>query len=529
MALRIIFRTARSAVLEITDGGKYNTNRLYEVWVNGAFAKTTDKVITNLFGLQPKTEYHVEVRPAGGPLSHVSEDGTKLAAAADEGRHVVSFSTEYESVTLDIRDFGAVGDGRTDNTLFIQTAFALCPPDGRVLIPKGVYKFRTLLLRSDLNVCLERGAVLSAFTDPEKLPILPGVVQYWNEKEELNPGTWEGNPLPCYTGLVSGYGVKNVLLYGEGIIDGCGSKETWWQKDYVRRKSLPARPRLFFLNRCSHVTVQGLTFTNSPSWTIHPYFSDHLVFYGTNVKNPPDSPNTDGLDPESSSEIRILGMHFSLGDDCIAIKSGKIYMGMRYGTPSSGIQIRHCLLAEGHGSVTIGSEMAGGVNNVLVEDCLFDHTDRGLRIKTRRGRGERAIVDKITFRNITMKGVLTPVVVNCFYFCDPDGHTSYVQDRKPYPVDERTPQICTLTFEHLDCTDCQAQAVWIEGLPEQMVEKVTIKDAHFAFAEDPEPAVPAMAEGVEPCVRHGIFASNVEKLSIRNVTIKGHEGRGIDV
>ncbi len=512
MAAKVIYRTARSAVLEIADGGKYHTLQPYELWVNGVYFSTTDTVITNLFGLKPQTGYRLQIRPAGGS-SPAGEDGADSVT--------LSFETEYESATINVRDFGAKGDGESDDTLFLQTAVELCPKDGRVLVPEGVYKFRTLFLRSGLTMCLEKGAVLSAYTQEDKLPLLPGVVQCWDEKHEINPGTWEGNPLPCHTGIVAGYGVSNVLLYGEGRIDGCAGPQNWWRKDRV--KKLPARPRLFFLNRCSHVTVQGLTFCNSPSWTIHPYFSDHLDFFGTRVENPEISPNTDGLDPESSRGIRIYGMRFSLGDDCIAIKSGKIYMGMRYGTPSSNIQIRHCLLEKGHGAVTIGSEMAGGVNNVLVEDCVFSHTDRGLRIKTRRGRGENAVVDLVTFRNIGMDHVGAPVVVNCFYYCDPDGHSSFVQDRSPRPVDESTPWIRRLDFENLDCRDCRWQAVWVEGLPERKVERVSLVNCRFDFSPEADEGIPAMTEGVRPISRGPIHASNVAELILRQVSVEGQE------
>ena len=103
-------------------------------------------------------------------------------------------------------------------------------------------------------------------------------------------------------------------------------------------------------------------------------------------------------------------------------------MGKTYKSPSRNITIRHSLLMRGHGSITIGSEIAGGAKNVLIENCVFDGTDRGLRIKTRRGRGKDSVIDDITFRDIEMKGVLTPVVVNSFYFCDPDRHSHYFQN-----------------------------------------------------------------------------------------------------
>ena len=116
-------------------------------------------------------------------------------------------------------------------------------------------------------------------------------------------------------------------------------------------------------------------------------------------------------------------------------------MGRKYKRPCRDLTIRQCCMRDGHGSITIGSEMAGGVRNLTVKDCLFLHTDRGLRIKTRRGRGKDDILDEIIFENIRMDHVMTPFVVNCFYYCDPDGHTDYVQTKEALPVDERTPEI----------------------------------------------------------------------------------------
>ena len=170
------------------------------------------------------------------------------------------------------------------------------------------------------------------------------------------------------------------------------------------------------MNHCKNIVLHGITVKNSPSWNIHPYFSEDLQFIGISVLGPKDSPNTDGLDPESCKNVDIIGVYFSVGDDCIAIKSGKIYMGAKYKTPSENLTIRQCCMRDGHGSITIGSEMAGGVKNLNVENCLFLHTDRGLRIKTRRGRGKDAIVTGIRFENIIMDHVMTPVVMNSFLF-----------------------------------------------------------------------------------------------------------------
>lgn len=351
-----IMNTARSAVIEIRDGGRYFTKHPYRILVNGREALTTEKTITSLFSLKPDAEQHVEVF-----------DGEEKAGE-------VRFRTDYEYVTLDVRRFGAKGDGVSDDTHFIQAAILACPENSRVLFPEGIYRITSLFLKSHTRMELAEGAELRAFTQPEKFPVFPGTIESYDETEDYNLGSWEGNPLPMYTSIICGVGVEDVVIYGKGRINGNASKENWWKspKDYKE----VFRPRLFFINRCKDITLQGVTCCNSPAWTLHPYFSENLSFLDLEVLNPSDSPNTDGLDPESCKNVEILGVRFSLGDDCIAVKSGKIYMGKKHKTPSENIRIRQCLMEDGHGAVTLGSEMAGGVVNLTVEDCIFRHTDR---------------------------------------------------------------------------------------------------------------------------------------------------------
>ena len=200
---------------------------------------------------------------------------------------------------------------------------------------------------------------------------------------------------------------------------------------------------------------------------------------------------------------------------------------MTHKRPSENILIHQCLMENGHGAVTIGSEMAGGVKNLTVEECMFRHTDRGLRIKTRRGRGEDAVLDKITFRNIDMDHVMTPFVVNSFYFCDPDGKTEYVQSREAMPVDERTPYIKRMDFENIHARNCHVAAAYFDGLPERKIEEIRLENITVTYAENPKCDVPAMSAGVEPCSRKGIWANNVKKLRLKNVSVTGQEGEAV--
>ena len=176
-------------------------------------------------------------------------------------------------------------------------------------------------------------------------------------------------------------------------------------------------------------------------------------------------------------------------------------------------------MEDGHGAVTVGSEAAAGIRELVVERCFFARTDRGLRVKTRRGRGRDSIMDNIIFRDIDMDGVVTPFVVNSFYFCDSDGKSDYVQDRSPLPVDERTPLIKRLVFERIHAVNSHYAAGWIEGLPEQPIEEIILRDIDVSFAEDAGKGVPAMALNVPECTREGFIVKNCINFVQENVII----------
>lgn len=504
MKLALEWLTARCAVVSIQDGGLYHTEMTYRLTLNGAPYGTTGQVITPVFGLAPDTTYTLGVE---------GEEGT--------GEHL-AFHTPYEYVTLDIRAFGAQGDGETNDTAAIQAAIMACPKDSRVLIPEGRYRVSHLFLKDGLRLELGKGAVLEGIPQREGLPILPGMIESTDEKQEYNLGSWEGNPLPMYASLLTGLGAKDVAVYGPGVLDGKAAPDNWW-KD-AKKLNRAWRPRMVFLNRCEDVTLVGLTVQNSPSWHIHPYFSKRVRLLGLHIISPQDSPNTDGIDPESSQHVEMKGIRFSLGDDCVALKSGKRYMGDTYGVPCQGVHIAHCEMGDGHGAVTLGSEMSGGIRDVLVEHCYFHDTDRGLRIKTRRGRGKNAVIDGIRFSHIRMQNVKTPFAVNCFYFCDPDGRAAYVQDRALCAVQPDTPQIGSLIFEDIHCTDCHAAATYFLGLPERPIGFIAMKDVDIAFADKPIPEVPIMTVGMEPCIGLGLWAENVDTLKLENVHIQGATG-----
>lgn len=378
MELVLVTNTARSAVVELTEAGKYYSEKEYDIYVNGEHFAHTDKQITSLYGFKPDTEYEITA----------VYDGKEYGP--------VVFRTDYEFVTLNVRDFGAYGDGKHDDTNAIQCAIMASKKNTRVLVPEGTYRISSIFLKDDLTLELAKGATLLAFTDREKFAILPGMIESYDEKSEYNLSSWEGNPVDSFAAIICGLNVKNVTITGEGTIDGGTTHDNWWKNCKVR--NIAWRPNLFFINHCEYVTLQGITVQNSPCWTLHPYFSNHLKFIDVKIKAPADSHNTDGLDPESCDDVLVLGTYISVGDDCIAIKSGKIYMAEKYNIPTTNMIVRQCCMRDGHGAVTVGSEIAAGVMDVHIKDCLFMNTDRGLRVKTRRGRGKRSILDDISLR-----------------------------------------------------------------------------------------------------------------------------------
>ncbi len=498
-----LFVSSTSACFELDNKEPYYAPAPYKVIVNGVVeeAERTTNVFS-LFNLTPATEYTV---------------GT----TADEGQ--ITFVTDSETGLIDVKKLGARGDGVTDDTYFVQMAIDSCPAGGRVLLAEGDYLVRPIVLKSDVTIEIKKGAQLLGDTDEKNYPYIPART-YIDGKEEIL-ASWEGEPFDCHQSFVSAYRQKNIKIVGEGAINGNADNSTWWATPKGRKV---ARPRLVFLNKCENVALHGITCKNSASWNLHPFFSENLGFYDLRIKNPYTGPNTDGLDPESCNKVDIFGCVFSVGDDCCAIKSGKLYMGKTYKTPANLHTLRNNLFQDGHGAIVLGSEMSGGVTNLSVSQCVFKHTDRGLRIKSRRGRGKDGVIDGVDFENIKMINVITPLVINMYYFCDPDGHTEYVWSRDPHtPVDDGTPYLGRFVFRDIECVDCECMAGYFDGLAEQPIKEVVIENVSFSFKSDAKPFKPAMLENVRDFCKEGLYVDNVEHLVLKNVTFDGVEGEKI--
>lgn len=502
MNFKVVRVFNRSVTIELESDSIFKQDSSFEVYIDDKKKLESDRNVVTVSGLLPDTEYEIKVVMKGEESSQ-------------------TFKTKYESVLLDVTKFGAKGDGATSDTAAIQAAICACPKDGTVYLPAGTYYSTALFLKSDMTLWLDEGAVLLGDTDRNHYPLLPGMTLSTDEKSEYNLSSWEGNPLTSYASLITAIDAENLDIIGPGTIDGNAGNSDWWVNAKVKRGAW--RPNTIYLCRCKNVNVQNVTVQNSPCWTVHPYYSDDLSFLNLLIYNPSDSPNTDGLDPESCSNVLVLGTVISVGDDCMAIKSGKYYMSLMHHKETDGIFIRNCKFERGHGSVTVGSEAAGGVRNVRVSQCIFDGTDRGLRIKTRRGRGERSILDDILFENIDMTGVHMPFTVNMFYFCDPDGHSDYVQNQAPAPVDEMTPSIGSITGRNMSCKGVSACVLCAVGLPEMPIGKLTFENVDVAFLPESErvPERPVMMDNFDEMSGRSIYAQNVKELVLKNMTITG--------
>lgn len=495
-----IFVSSRSVTLELTNTNIFYSPEPFDVYLNGELVLSSVKTnVFSIFGLSPSSRYEVSINGYG-----------------------VIVETAYETAVLNVKDFGAIGDGLVDDTTSIQAAIVACPEGGRVLIPEGTYLIHPLFLKSHQTIELSKGALLLGSTDRSIYPILPGVYQRTNGAIcELS--TWEGESKPTFASLITGIDVEDCSIIGEGIIDENAQNGDWWL--HPRDPFGGAyRPKGIFLSSCSFITLQGITVKNTPSWNIHPYLSSHVSILDVHLFNPKDSPNTDGCNPESCEYVSIIGVDISVGDDCIAIKSGKYFSGTKKQKSCSHISIRNCHMAYGHGAIVLGSETSGGVYDLEIRQCYFEKTDRGLRIKTRRGRGATAVIDGVTFENIYMNEVLSPFVMNMFYFCDEDGKTEYVWSKEKLAVDHRTPYLGKFTFKNMKCENVQVTAGFFYGLPERPIESISLENITFTYAEVAKPGVPAMMSFQEPLCKAGLVFRNVNSVSLHHVTLDGVVG-----
>ena len=374
----------------------------------------------------------------------------------------------------DVRSFGAVADGVTKNTdAFKKTiAAAVAKGGGTVYVPPGRYVTGPIHLASNVNLHLAEGSELLFSQDfQDYLPVVFS--------------RWEGLELMNYSPLVYAKDCENVAITGKGKLDGRG--QAWWgwkktQKDAAKRlydlasAGTPPEKRVFgtvgdlrpsFIQTvgCKNVLIEGVTITNGPMWTIHPVYSENVIARRITVLT--EGPNNDGLNPDSSKNVLVEDSFFSTGDDCVVIKAGLNEDGWRVGRPSENIVVRRLRGQRGHGGVVIGSEMSCGVKNVFVDDCEFIGTDRGLRIKSMRGRG--GVIEDIYYQNVRHVDLrLFDVELTTFY-----ASSTLV------PLTQKAPTIRRVYVKNVTGNGGKTAAE-IVGLPEVPIEGVVFEDVAIA-------------------------------------------------
>ncbi|XP_042406215.1 probable polygalacturonase [Zingiber officinale] len=319
------------------------------------------------------------------------QGGAFVAAEGDETcSGIVPMKKRGEVVS--ITDFGGVGDGRTLNTEAFVSAVAWIEqrnaPGGTLLyVPSGVWLTGAFNLTSHMTLFLAQGAVISATQDTSSWPLIDPLPSYGRGREL---------PGGRYMSFIHGNKLHDVIITGEnGTIDGQG--DLWWNM-WRRRNLRFTRPNLLELMHSTDIIISNVVFLNSPFWNIHPVYCSNVVVRNVTILAPHDSPNTDGVDPDSSLNVCIEDSYISTGDDLIAIKSGWDEYGMAYAHPSSGITVRRITGSGPFAGFAIGSETSGGIANVLAENLNIFNTGIGIHIKTNSGRGG-------FIRNITVSDV----------------------------------------------------------------------------------------------------------------------------
>jgi polygalacturonase len=410
-----------------------------------------------------------------------------------------------------ITDFGAVEGGKASATEAIRKAIdaASAAGGGRVVVPEGRFLTGPVHLKSNVALHLSRGATLAFSQDPADY--LPAVLT-----------RFEGTELMNYSPFIYALDQENVGVTGEGTLDGQADAEHWWywkgnrsagwkpgmpnynaarqQLLEMAEKGTPVplrrfgqgdylRPNFIQPYRCTNVLIEGVRIVNSPMWEINPVLCRNVTVRDVDIYS--HGPNNDGCDPESCVDVLIEGCTFDTGDDCIAIKSGRNADGRRLHAPSENIVVRRCRMKDGHGGVTIGSEISGNVRNVFAEDCVMDspNLDRALRMKNNAMRG--GVLEHIYMRNVQVGQVAHAVVdVDFTYEEGPNG---------PF-----TPVVRDVVVENVTSGKSE-YALYLRGFPDAPITDVTLRDCHFQN------------------VAKGNLLENVRDLELEDVTINGEE------
>ena len=401
---------------------------------------------------------------------------------------------------FDIRAYGATEGGTVSNTAsFARAMEAASACGGKVVVPPGIWLTGPIRLLSGVELHLEDNAMILFSKSREEYPLMVTDYEGIRRIRAVSP--------------ISAEGAEDIAITGNGVIDGQGdlwrpvkqfkvterqwkellkqspcvmdTKEggIWVPTESIYEGSLKGevypdscetekealekaapywdfyRPVMVSLRRCRRVLLEQVCFRNSPAWNIHPWFCEDVTVRNCNVFNPYHAQNGDGIDVESCRRVHIHHCTFQTGDDGICLKSGKDREARKIPGPCEDVLIHHCTVGESHGGFVIGSEMSRGVKNVMVRDCLFIHSDVGLRFKSAMGRG--GVVENIWMQNIRMFGIRQePVIMTMQYVLNTMGKNEDVkQSRDP----EDVPTFRDIHFTGCRCTGA-GRPVSIRGM-----------------------------------------------------------------
>lgn len=446
---------------------------------------------------------------------------------------------------FNVIDYGAVGDGQTVNTEAFRRAFAACAEagGGTVYVPAGRYLTGAIHLVSHSTFHIDSGATILFSTDPNDYPTVRT--------------RWSGYECYGYSPLVYGADLRNVTICGGGTFNGQG--EAWWkeyqeckagrrpsterEKEFARLnahlmdistniaewRTQFLRPPLLQLFRCTNVTIAGVTLEYSPFWNTHLVYCDNVTIHNVRFHNPSDTPNGDGLDIDSCRYVRVSDCQFDVGDDCLCLKSGIDEDGRRIGIPTENVAVTNCTMKAGHGGVVLGSETAGGIRNVVISNCLFIGTDRGIRLKSNRARG--GTIEELTVTNVFMTGVLCPFAINSFYRYGVDPRDESVASPEPQAVTESTPVFRNIRLSHITATGVKGAAGFLYGLPEMPIENVVLDHVRIETTTDPNErgGEPDMVREELVMAGKGIYAKHVKSLNLHHVQVETREGAALRI
>lgn len=448
---------------------------------------------------------------SGGPIQNIDE----VYANIEFDMPRVKEPT-FNDYAVKITDFGAVADGLTENTQAFANAIENVSQKGggKVIVPRGIWLTGPIVLKSNINLHVEEGALVVFSEDKDKYPLVKT--------------SFEGLETYRCQSPISGRDLENIAITGSGVIDGSGGvwrsvkrgkvapsqwnslvksggvlsddEKTWYPSENFKKanalthnfnvppfKTLAEheavkeflRPVMVSLINCKKVLLDGPTFQNSPAWNLHPLMCEDVTIRNLTVRNPWYSQNGDGLDLESCKNAVIYNNNFDVGDDAICFKSGKDEDGRKRGIPTENVIVKNNIVYHGHGGFVVGSEMSGGVKNVHVSNCTFIGTDVGLRFKSTRGRG--GVVENIYISNIDMIGIPTEAIRFNLYYggkspVPEEGEETNADVKvEMLPVTEETPSFRDISIKNIVATGLGAGA-FFQGLPEMKVQNVVMED-----------------------------------------------------